>query len=238
MTGPPCEFLEWDSAFFGVRIGRIHGTLLTRNMLAEIRAWSAENQVKCLYFFAQADAYETVRLAEESGFSLVDVRMTYQRQLVSGVRQDVSPHVRMFKPEDLASLREIAWSSHTDSRFYFDGNFPGDRCGGLFESWIERSCSGWAEAVLVGLQDNQPAGYITCHQIGERGTVGLAAVSVKARSRGLGTELVQSALEYFRDNRASQVKVVTQGRNRASQRLYQRCGFLLDRLELTYHWWL
>ena len=33
------------------------------------------------------------------------------------------------------------------------------------------------------------------------------------------------------------MKVVTQGRNIAGQRLYQRCGFLTRSVELWYHKW-
>jgi ribosomal protein S18 acetylase RimI-like enzyme len=239
MSAEPCEVLEWDSGLFGYRIGRVHGNVLTRHLLREIKAWAGANAVDCLYFFGQTDEYETVRLAEEAGLSLVDVRVTYERQLQSGMRQTPSERVRLFEPKDLPFLREIAQNSHTDSRFYFDWKFPKARCDELFKVWIERSCSGWADAVLVGLQDNEPAGYLTCHrEPRENGKIGLVAVSGSARAKGLGAELLQSALQYFNSRSIQRVSVVTQGRNRTSQRLYQRAGFLTDHMQLTYHWWL
>jgi dTDP-4-amino-4,6-dideoxy-D-galactose acyltransferase len=239
MSVTPCEFLEWDSVFFGHRIGRLQGNVLTTKLLVDAKTWAHANSVECLYFFGRSDEYETVRLAEGAGLSLVDVRITYQRRVYSDLGRAPSPRVRLFEPTDLSFLRDIAGKSHTDSRFYFDCKFSKVRCDDLFKTWIERSCSGWADAVLVGLQDEEPAGYLTCHRESkESGKIGLVAVSGRARSKGLGTELVQSALQYFSRNNTQQVSVVTQGRNRTSQRLYQRAGFLTDQTLLTYHWWL
>jgi dTDP-4-amino-4,6-dideoxy-D-galactose acyltransferase len=239
MSVAPCEFLEWDSALFGYRIGRIRANLLTPKLLSDIKTWAHSNPVDCLYFFSRTDEYETVRLAEGAGLSLVDVRITYERRLYSESRRTPSLRVRLFEPKDLPFLRDIAGKSHTDSRFYFDCRFSRVSCDELFKTWIERSCSGWADAVLVGLQDDEPAGYLTCHhESKESGNIGLVAVSGRARSKGLGTELVQSALQHFDSKGIQQVSVVTQGRNRTSQRLYQRSGFLTEQTQLTYHWWL
>lgn len=238
MSTEPCEFLTWDSAFFGVRIGRIHGNRLTRSLLTDIRGWSERNSVKCLYFFARPDDRETTLIAEESGFSSMDVRVTYERGLEPGARQIDAPRVRLFEPGDLPRLTEIARTSHKDSRFYFDGNFASRRCDELFVSWIERSCSGWADAVFVAMQNNESAGYITCHRTDKGGSLGIMAVAETARSLGLGTELLETALEYFKKGQTRHVKVITQVRNIASQRLYQRSGFLIERVELTYHWWM
>ena len=39
--------------------------------------------------------------------------------------------------------------SHRDSRFYYDPGFPNQRCDELYETWIDRSCHGYADTVLV-----------------------------------------------------------------------------------------
>jgi len=44
-------------------------------------------------------------------------------------------------------------------------------------------------------------------------------------------------MNWFADQNASNITVVTQGRNVAAQRLYQRLGFVTRSLELTYHKW-
>jgi len=92
--------------------------------------------------------------------------------------------------------------------------------------------------VLVAEHDARPAGYISCHlkQDGS-GQIGLVGVDDGARNLGLGRQLVQSALGWFREHEAREVTVVTQGNNVAAQRLYQSSGFLTSAVQLWYHLW-
>ena len=50
-------------------------------------------------------------------------------------------------------------------------------------------------------------------------------------------DLIAAAMEWFGTEGALEVDVVTQGRNLAAQRLYQRNGFVTRRFELLYHKW-
>ena len=140
---------------------------------------------------------------------------------------------------DLAALKAIARVSHQDSRFYFDRRFAEASAAALYERWIERSCQGWADVVLVAEAEGVPSGYCTCH-IREHGTgsIGLVGVSAAAQGRGLGRQLIESALATFHARRVRHVEVVTQGRNCAAQRLYQRSGFVTESVMLWYHKWI
>jgi dTDP-4-amino-4,6-dideoxy-D-galactose acyltransferase len=48
---------------------------------------------------------------------------------------------------------------------------------------------------------------------------------------------VNASLGWFAQHGCDRVQVVTQGRNLAAQRLYQRAGFLTADLKLWYHKW-
>lgn len=91
--------------------------------------------------------------------------------------------------------------------------------------------------MLVAERDSKPAGYIACNWTADAGQIGLIAVAGWARGAGLGRALVTSSLGVFRQNGAKRISVVTQGRNIASQRLYQRCGFLTHSVQIWYHRW-
>jgi ribosomal protein S18 acetylase RimI-like enzyme len=240
----PCEYLEWDSRFFGLRIARFRGRRLDVDALARAQAYCREERIDCLYFLADSGSPETHRLAQAAGFQFVDVRVTLERPL-AGYAIRPAPAVREHRPSDRERLREIARVSHHDSRFYADPRFARPLCDGLYATWIDRSCDGWADCVLVAEAEGVPAGYLSCHlqsaagSIGQSlaGSIGLVAVDGAYRGRGLGGQLVHAACAFFQARGMERATVVTQGRNIASQRLYQRCGFFTSEMQFWYHYW-
>lgn len=234
-----CKFLPWDSQFFGCRIASVEGHRLTGGALFDIEQWCKASQIDCLYFLTDFEDQETIRLAEENLFRLVDIRLTLTATLpdLPGVPSSAK-RVRLGNEHDIPALRSIARSSHTSTRFYFDASFPRARCDALYETWIEKSCRGYADVVFVPELNGRPVGYLSCHLRPDgTGNIGLVGLAFEARGMEIGAELVQAAQNWFLERRVRQVTVVTQGRNLAAQRLYQRCGFCTHALELWYHRW-
>jgi dTDP-4-amino-4,6-dideoxy-D-galactose acyltransferase len=234
-----CQYLSWDSEFFGRRIARATVNRLTEQAVQLIRDWHTAQRIDCLYFLADSSDPETVRLAEDADFHLVDIRLTLDRQIgklpPGGSAQAL---IRQSRPDDLSALRSIAGVSHRDSRFYFDKNFPESLCDALYETWIENSVHGFADIVLVAVVRSEVVGYISCHLASaSEPQIGLFAVAEHARGLGLGKQLVWEGLRWFARNGAREVTVVTQGRNIRGQRLYQSCGFQTRSIQLWYHYW-
>jgi dTDP-4-amino-4,6-dideoxy-D-galactose acyltransferase len=235
-----CEFLEWDSKFFARRIARVATGRLNVMALERILSWCQANAIDCLYFLSDVDDQPTVALAEDNQFRLVDIRLTLQRQLgdVPHNMEDRNDVIRPWLPADLPALQRIARTSHHDSRFYYDPNFPPALCDSLYMTWVERSCRGYANSVFVAEQKGCAAGYITCHLPAHtHGQIGLLGVSAEARGTGLGKRLVGRALRWFTAQGAEQITVVTQGRNVSAQRFYQTCGFATLSAQLWFHRW-
>ena len=92
----------------------------------------------------------------------------------------------MNRAEDLESLKAMARTNHRDTRFYYDGHFSVEAADRLYETWIERSCTGYADVVLVAERDGQPAGYITCDLHGDYGQIGLLGVGEVWQGQGIG----------------------------------------------------
>jgi dTDP-4-amino-4,6-dideoxy-D-galactose acyltransferase len=237
----PCELLEWDSDFFGFRIARVRGNVLTGETVQQIDAWCYQNDIRCLYFLSRADEPATSQLAEENGLRLVDVRMTFEYDMTRSRfnTPDLPTIIRSFQPEDVDILQIIVRDSYRDTRFYFDVNFPTHMSDLMYETWFKRSCEGYAQAVFVSELVGLPVGYITCHIDEEQriGKIGLIGVGRRAQGRGIGQTLVVSAVDWILSQGAQRVEVVTQGRNCVAQRLYQRCGFLTKDVQLWFHKW-
>jgi ribosomal protein S18 acetylase RimI-like enzyme len=176
------------------------------------------------------------------GFDLVDIRVTYSRELSNFT--SIAPHnskvlVRPVEFADIPALQEIARHSHTDSRFYADERFPRHLCDALYDTWIVRSCTGYADIVFVAESKQVPVGYLSCHvdAVNEHGSIGLVGVDKQAQGQGVGRVLVELALEWFATQKMRTITVVTQGRNIAAQRFYQKSGFLTKSVQLWYHKW-
>jgi dTDP-4-amino-4,6-dideoxy-D-galactose acyltransferase len=248
---PVVHLLEWDTSFFGRRIASIAGAGIDAASLGEALTDAREQGVECLYALSPVDDMEAVRALSTAGGRLVDVRMTFERSLEAGqpvpdlrsARESRSARdtlvLRPSKPADVPALRALAAKSHGSSRFYADGRFPDQRCDELFATWIEKSCSGWADLVLVADVDGEPRGYVTGHvRESNRAEIGLVAVDPQAQGHGAGSRLVEAAVDAFRARGVTQVTVVTQGRNLPAQRLYQSRGFRTQRLQVWHHVWL
>lgn len=229
------EFLPWDSSFFQKRIGRIKPNRLTPTILERVFEWVGSHQIDCLYFLADPESKETTLLAEQAGFHLTDIRMTLERYIPENMQNPAM--VRPAVESDFSTLKWIARQSHHDSRFYFDNHFATELCDKLFEIWIENSYNGFANQTLVADVNGIPAGYITCHIEEAEGRIGLLAVHPDYQGKALGSALVNASLVWFASQGVKQISVVTQGRNIRAQRLYQRCGFITQSMQIWYHWW-
>ena len=235
----PVTFLSWDTEFFGFRIARIQPARLSPAEMKSALSWCRENTIRCVYFQADAGDSATVQLAEQNGFSLVDVRVELEKPADAGaVSQGVT--IRDAAPDDLPALKKLFAGISHFSRFAFDRRFPADAAERLYTRWIERSLEGYADFTLVAEDDGSVAGGITGHFGDGKKTaqIGLLAVSENSRSKGLGRLLVQAFCRRAAEQGAATVDVATQGRNVAALRFYNRNGFVVKSVLLSYHKWL
>jgi dTDP-4-amino-4,6-dideoxy-D-galactose acyltransferase len=247
MSDAPCTFLPWDTNFFGKRIARVNGSILAADRLPVIDAWCVAEQIDCLYFLADSADALTVRLAEESGFRLQDIRLTLALTKPAPGREilpeltDTLVNIRASRPDDLEKLHDTARHAYVHTRFYNDPHFTREQCAALYDTWLARSINerAYADITFIADVDDMPAGYVACHLNHDTrvGVIGLVGVAETARGQSMGQKLVLHALRWFWQQGMAEVQVTTQGRNIAGQRLYQRCGFLTQSMLLWYHRW-
>ncbi len=133
-----CKELTWDSCFFGIRVARFASERLNGDSAAAALDFCRERSVECLYLLL-CDEAETNAAAETYGFEWVDTRLTLARSLAAlEIPADTYP-TRSAERSDVAALRDIARTSHRDSRFYSDPHFDRGRCDALYETWIEKA---------------------------------------------------------------------------------------------------
>jgi ribosomal protein S18 acetylase RimI-like enzyme len=233
-------FLPWDSAHFGCRIARLMPSSVTRDTMVECLKWCRQEKIDCLYWLLPTDHAQATAIAERNDFNLIDCRVTLEHQVLPPEKYERSI-CDAATINDIHALKAIAKVSHTDSRFYYDDHFSREQCGNLYEIWIEKAVHDPRGVVLVAKISGRPVGYISCQITGgnsePQGQIGLIAVAADAQGKGLGRNLLDSALYWFAERGVKTVQVVTQGRNIRATRMYERSAFLTKTLQLWYHRW-
>jgi len=243
-TAATCEILDWDSTFFGYRIARYRGTRCLAVDIPAILAECTAQEIDCVYALVDGSDTESISNLLRHRAYFADVRVTYGTAGDGAAPPPLAPSaarlVRHAGDADIPALVRIASSSHVDTRFYADRHFDRARCTRLYEIWIEKSCGGYADAVLViDAEPGQPAGYVTCHRGNEphAGRIGLFAVSAERQGRGFGGALLGAALGWFAAEGITDVTVATQLRNLRALRLYGRSALLIRSVEYWFHLW-
>lgn len=247
MKEAPCQYLAWDSDFFGFSIARVVADTLTPERLNDVDAWCVENGVYCLYFRAKLDHGQTIPLAERGGFNLVNVRVLL-------LCPDISPwagrwgslssgedgiRLRLGREADVEPLSAIASDSFRTTRFAVDPRFPRERVNAMYADWVRASFGGFADALIVAELDGKPVGFtnVSFKPGVALATLGIIAVEAALRGHGIGSRLIGGTHAWLAEQGATQVQTATQGQNRAAQRLFLGLGYLTNHVMLDYHKW-
>ena len=140
MSGAPedfCRILDFDTEFFGLRIGRISHDSPGREEFRRALSWCRDRGVRCLYFLCPSTALESALAAAQAGFELIDLRVSLFAKLEKGPRPAAGEApTRLARLEDLPALRELAGTQFRETRFWTDQRFPRDRAAELYRLWI------------------------------------------------------------------------------------------------------
>jgi GNAT superfamily N-acetyltransferase len=241
-TAGLCELLDWDSEHFGFPIARVLAGTLTSASAQAIDAWCIERGIRCLYFLADGDDPETARLAAEHGFRVVDIRVTTRRSYEGLLDLHQGPEeVRMREATDtdLEYARRLAARAHHNSRFYFDGGFPKDRCDALYEAWVERAVRDPERELLIPVVDDEPVGYYAVAPISPdgEGHGELVAIDERHRGKGWGRAMYFGAYRRLSERGVRAQRGVHSHRSVAGIRLGERIGFILEDMQVWHHKW-
>jgi dTDP-4-amino-4,6-dideoxy-D-galactose acyltransferase len=237
---PPAVYLDWDSAFFNKRIGRVLTHSLTNTDSLAVDKWAAANRIDCVYYLADGSDLDSPKTAESHGYHLMDLRVTYQYDLDhSQVTAQANNHIRNANEEDLPFIRQMVRENHTISRFFADEHFEREKCMELYEAWIERDFREKNHFLWVIEEKGLPVAYTSAGLDLDNNTaeIGLVGVHPDWRGQGNGLKLQVWVLDQLKTLGARHVEVVTQGRNINAQNLYQRSGYQLKSIDLWYHKW-
>ena len=225
------EQLNWDSHFFGIKIGKVRLDNPTFAELNLIKNKASKDSYLLLYLIAD-EAIEV-----PSFVSLVDIKKTYQR--TTSLIQLNAPIAVYNADSPSPALIALALASGSHSRFKIDTHFPTGSFERLYKEWIVKSVNKQiADYTFVYSMEATIAGFVTLKLEGSHGSIGLLAVDEVYRGRGIGSALVHYVLNFLHENNVNSCTVATQAHNSEACRLYERCGFEIESSQYYYHLWL
>lgn len=226
--------LQWDSDFFGLRIGRIDIVSNERWQMLLQEASSLQMHYDLIYVFSEQELP-----MGSNKVRLVDTKTIYAKSIGSSA---IIPSVIECYQESIpnADLYRLALVSGVYSRFRLDNNLPIESYERMYRRWIERSVDGsMADLVLVHRTDTQIDGMITLKIEANVAHISLVAVDEEAQGKGIGTMLIKAVEAYLQTNTTVQhLKVATQWANKPACHLYEKNGFVVEEKTNIYHWWL
>lgn len=235
------NILEWDSDFFEFNIAYISCLRLTVNIEHHVKDFIRSKKIDMIEYLCNCHDRESVLCSEKNGYSFVDMRLTFEQFLNKDINVEAREGytVSIGTESDIDKLNDIATDIYKDSRYYFDDNFARDKVIVFYKNWIEKAIKGtFDDFAYVLYKGEQPIGFCSIRKSREAvAKIGVFGLAKEFSGQGLAKYLLVNVLANLKSQGVEYIEVVTQGRNYAAQRLYQKCGFLTQKTELWYHKW-
>lgn len=236
------EYLDWDSRFFGISIGRTRIAInqLQPKALDKAIDEARANDIKCLYVEIPFGIPEVLAYCSENGFFLVDIKTTLGKKIdIKDTRANSINITYKLRDEYYPSLTEIVKQISVHSRFSYDLKFGREKSRLLYEEWLRVSFyKKYCDYFIVYVKDEKPAGLITIKIKNGHPFIDLLGVLDEERGKGIGQCLINEAQRKLSEVCYNTVKVVTQGHNIGALRTYQGMNFRIENINIFYHKWI
>lgn len=226
--------LQWDSDFFGLRIGRVDLQTAGEAIDLKKQQENLKKQFDLLYIFDPNNV----------GFSANDARLMDEKILYGKPCEPRKqyPEISFYQAaQPNEDLYRLALVSGGYSRFKLDERLPKDSYERLYNRWIENACpkEGTNKQILLFKDEQNVArGMITIDHQGELGHIGLVAVDTEVQHQGIGGKIMSTLDGYLFERGIKTLEVPTQKANTDACRWYEKNSFAIQSITSIYHWWL
>jgi GNAT superfamily N-acetyltransferase len=181
-----------------------------------------------------------VMALEDSGFRLMDTRLTFSLDLRNAHALRPEIRVRPLAAGEESALEATVRAAFADyhGHFHADPRLDRKACDEAYVSWAQRCAEGVAaDEVLVAPVDGRLAGFAALRVAESRADLVLGAVHPEFRGRRLYRELTLAAIDWARGRGAERFAAVTHLTNLAAQRSWLSVGMVPVDSSHTFHRW-
>jgi len=238
------KHLDWDSNFFGYKVGQIEGLISSEQKLQNLFFTLRRQEYRLIYWQIEKNNQKLNELAIKLSGKFVDEKTNYEINLrtISPSEQETSACISEYLLSvPSVEMERIALDCGAFSRFNYmiDNNFTKSQFEKLYITWIHNSISKKiADNVFVYSENKKVFGLITLKKSRKRATIGLIGVLSTNRGKNIGTLLVNFIFKYLKENNYNYLEVTTQGKNIYACMFYEKCGFYEKSVYNFYHFWL
>ena len=208
--------LDWDSDFFGLRIGRV--IISSKEEIEDLvnQKTKVQEEFDLIYVFASHGLEFSAVNAK-----LLDEKVVYALSDTS--RSELNNNVKLWD-EDRGVTEELLHLALVS---------------GKYSRWIEQSVNhSIASEVFCYMIEGVPRGLVTLNDKNGLGTIGLVAIHEDFQHRGIGSSMMNHVIRYSIEKQIEKLTVATQLDNIPACRLYEKSGFVVESVTDIWHWWL
>ncbi len=226
---------KWDSEFFGFKVGALIGIADEARLLNSIARAKNEGYT-LLYWSTNSDENNALSIADRLKFFHADTKIFYT---IAPKTKNSQFEIKRIGEQPSDQLIKLAIASGAYSRFNIDQNFPKGSFEKLYTLWIKKSMSReMADEVFAIEDENNLVGFVTFIKRKTTAEIGLIGVDASYRKQGYGKNLINFIMDLAFKLECTELTVVTQTINEAACKLYESCGFSIQKKEFTFHIWL
>jgi dTDP-4-amino-4,6-dideoxy-D-galactose acyltransferase len=238
--------LDWDTKFFGMKMGQV--LLPSLSEIYNFSEWAWQQTLESARYQNYQFLYcpfdvchpEVAAVVASYGATLGDILVTFSLDCTKDIKKRKQEFtITEANQNDLAGIIDIAEHSFGDSRFLMDPHFDRAKAQQFYPTWLKESF-GNTEKILVVKQSQQVLGFISLKPESRTETliIRLIAVNHSWQGKGLGQTLIEQAINLAVHQKYRQIQVGTQLTNRAAINLYEKTGFRMNNAKYRYHIWL
>ncbi|MFH1612338.1 MAG: hypothetical protein ABIB46_01185 [bacterium] len=231
------EFLEWDSNFFNMKIGKITKTDFNSS---EFKEEQKEKQFDLIYAFCDINT-PILGFWETMNFYLVDTAITLSMNFDKDKYKMFDYELKnKLSKKDIESCYEIAESTATVSRFYKEPIIGQEMTKKLYREWIDKALDkSFADGIFVEKIENKIVGIHIIKRKNNTGFFSLTGVKSNLKGKHIGTKLWNQSFGYWANfsEKINLIKSPFSLRNIPSFYFHQAMGFKkIESIQYVYHY--
>lgn len=181
-----------------------------------------------------------IRILESLNFKLISIRNRYKYNNNVIKNSDLPEDYKIVSSENYEMKAEyidkLAISIGQNTRYFKDELINRNLAKSLYVQWIKNSLfNGFSARSFILEYKSSAVGICTTKKKLADGEIDLLGIIEEHSSKGLGKQLLVSAIEYLQEQQCKQIYVTTAGENIPANKLFQKNNFIIDSVNTVFH---